>query len=70
MGIDPAVDPRVVGLEHYTVARARRIQRFLSQPFHVADQFTGRAGKYIELADAIRGFKEIASKRRSSTPRS
>jgi F-type H+-transporting ATPase subunit beta len=43
------------------VARARRIQRFLSQPFHVAAQFTGRDGKYVELKDTIRGFDEIVS---------
>ena len=42
-----------------TVARARRIQRFLSQPFFVAEQFTGRPGKYVKLEDTIRGFKEI-----------
>ncbi|MBR9981673.1 MAG: F0F1 ATP synthase subunit beta [Desulfatitalea sp.] len=42
-----------------TVARARRIQRFLSQPFHVAEVFTGFAGKYVKIEDTIRGFKEI-----------
>jgi F-type H+-transporting ATPase subunit beta len=42
-----------------TVARARKIQRFLSQPFHVAEQFTGRSGAYVKLEDTIRGFKEI-----------
>jgi F-type H+-transporting ATPase subunit beta len=41
------------------VARARKIQRFLSQPFFVAQQFTGREGKYVPIADTIRGFKEI-----------
>ena len=41
------------------VARARKIQRFLSQPFHVAEQFTGMAGKYVKLEDTIRGFSEI-----------
>jgi len=104
LGIYPAVDPldstsrildpQVVGMEHYnvarqvqkilqkykdlqdiiailgmdelseddklTVARARKIQRFLSQPFFVAEQFTGFAGKYVKLKDTIRGFKEIA----------
>ena len=88
-----ALDPRIVGEEHYkvarevqrilqryqelqdiiailgmeelsdedklTVARARRIQRFLSQPFSVAAQFTGREGKYVPLQDTVRGFKEI-----------
>lgn len=41
------------------VARARRIQRFLSQPFHVAEQFTGFAGKYVPVKETVRGFKEI-----------
>ena len=103
LGIYPAVDPldstsrildpRVVGEEHYlvarevqrvlqtykslqdiiailgmdelseedkqVVARARKIQRFLSQPFHVAEVFTGTAGKFVDLEDTIRGFKGI-----------
>ncbi len=103
LGIYPAVDPldstskildpKVVGEEHYyvarevqrilqrykdlqdiiailgmeelsdedklVVARARRIQRFLSQPFHVAEQFTGTPGRYVKLEDTIKGFKEI-----------
>lgn len=42
-----------------TVARARKIQRFLSQPFHVAEQFTGTPGTYVPLSETIRGFKEI-----------
>ncbi|MDD5922259.1 MAG: F0F1 ATP synthase subunit beta [Eubacteriales bacterium] len=42
-----------------TVARARRIQRFFSQPFHVAEQFTGMKGKYVPLSETIRSFKEI-----------
>jgi F-type H+/Na+-transporting ATPase subunit beta len=42
-----------------TVSRARKIQRFLSQPFHVAEAFTGQAGRYVKLADTIQGFKEI-----------
>jgi F-type H+-transporting ATPase subunit beta len=42
-----------------TVARARRIQRFLSQPFSVAEQFTNMAGKYVKLEDTVRGFKGI-----------
>ncbi|RTZ66485.1 MAG: F0F1 ATP synthase subunit beta, partial [Aquificaceae bacterium] len=41
------------------VARARRIQRFLSQPFHVAEVFTGSPGKYVSLADTLAGFKGI-----------
>jgi F-type H+-transporting ATPase subunit beta len=103
LGIFPAVDPlastsrildpRIIGDEHYnvarqvkqilqrykdlqdiiailgidelseddklTVSRARKIQRFFSQPFFVAQQFTGREGKYVSIADTIRGFKEI-----------
>ena len=88
-----ALDPRIVGQEHYKVARevqrvlqrykdlqdiiailgmeelseedklivnrARKIQRFLSQPFSVAEAFTGRPGKYVSLQDTIAGFKEI-----------
>jgi F-type H+-transporting ATPase subunit beta len=41
------------------VARARRIERFLSQPFHVAEAFTGRPGKFVRLEDTIRSFKEV-----------
>jgi F-type H+-transporting ATPase subunit beta len=44
-----------------TVARARKIQKFLSQPFHVGEQFTGIPGKYVPLADSIRSFKTIVS---------
>ncbi|HDP26050.1 MAG TPA: F0F1 ATP synthase subunit beta [Deltaproteobacteria bacterium] len=105
LGIYPAVDPldstsrildpQIVGIEHYTVARevqqilqkykelqdiiailgmdelseddklvvsrARKIQRFLSQSFSVAEQFTGMPGKYVELKDTIRGFKMIVA---------
>jgi F-type H+-transporting ATPase subunit beta len=112
LGIYPAVDPlasssrildpRVVGPEHYSVARsvklvlqkykdlqdiiailgidelseddklvvarARKIQRFLSQPFFVAEQFTGRAGKYVKIADTIRGFKEIVEGKHDDIP--
>ncbi|MCU0293674.1 MAG: F0F1 ATP synthase subunit beta, partial [Thermoanaerobaculaceae bacterium] len=104
MGIYPAVDPlastsrildpKIVGAEHYrvarevqrilqkykdlqdiiailgidelseddklVVARARKIQRFLSQPFHVAEQFTGYKGKYVSIAETIRGFDMVA----------
>src|SRR5205809_1390515 len=42
-----------------TVARARKLQRFLSQPFHVAEGFTGQPGRYVKLADTIQGFKQI-----------
>jgi F-type H+-transporting ATPase subunit beta len=47
--------------DRLVVARARKIQRFLSQPFFVAAQFTGRAGKYVPLKETIAGFKEILS---------
>jgi F-type H+/Na+-transporting ATPase subunit beta len=50
------------------VARARRIQRFLSQPFHVAEVFTGSPGKYVSLKETIRGFKMIASGECDSLP--
>ena len=43
------------------VSRARKIQRFLSQPFHVAEVFTGSPGKYVPLKDTIRGFKAIVN---------
>jgi F-type H+-transporting ATPase subunit beta len=112
LGIYPAVDPlastsrildpRVLGEEHYTVARnvkqilqrykdlqdiiailgidelseddkltvarARKLQRFLSQPFFVAEQFTGFKGKYVTIADTIKGFKEIASGKHDELP--
>jgi F-type H+/Na+-transporting ATPase subunit beta len=45
--------------DRVTVARARRLQRFMSQPMFVAEQFTGRPGKYVELKETVRGFKEI-----------
>ncbi len=112
LGIYPAVDPlasfsrildpRVVGQEHYTVARAvksilqrykdlqdiiailgidelsdedklvvaraRKIQRFLSQPFFVAEQFTGLKGKYVKIEDTIKGFKEIVEGKHDDIP--
>jgi len=112
LGIYPAVDPlastsrildpRIVGAEHYnvarsvkavlqkykdlqdiiailgidelseddklTVARARKIQRFLSQPFFVAAQFTGREGKYVKIAETIKGFKEIVEGKHDDIP--
>jgi F-type H+-transporting ATPase subunit beta len=112
LGIYPAVDPlastsrildpRIVGAEHYnvarsvkvvlqkykdlqdiiailgidelseddklTVARARKIQRFLSQPFFVAQQFTGLEGKYVKIADTIKGFKEIVEGKHDDVP--
>ncbi|MCF8061383.1 MAG: F0F1 ATP synthase subunit beta [Deltaproteobacteria bacterium] len=51
-----------------TVARARRIQRFLSQPFHVAETFTGTPGKYVTVQDTIRGFKEIIEGKHDDLP--
>ncbi|MBP9561700.1 MAG: F0F1 ATP synthase subunit beta, partial [Syntrophorhabdaceae bacterium] len=112
LGIYPAVDPldstsrildpKIVGEEHYTVARevqrilqkykelqdiiailgmdelseedkltvsrARKIQRFLSQPFFVAEVFTGTPGKYVTLNDTIRGFKEIVDGKHDDLP--
>ena len=50
------------------VARARKIQRFLSQPFHVAEAFTGRAGVYVKLQDTIRGFKEVVEGKHDDVP--
>jgi F-type H+-transporting ATPase subunit beta len=52
------------------VSRARKVQRFLSQPFHVAEQFTGMAGKYIPLKETIRSFKEIIEGRHDEIPES
>jgi F-type H+-transporting ATPase subunit beta len=51
-----------------TVARARKIQQFLSQPFFVAAQFTGLEGKYVQLSDTIRGFKEIVEGKHDELP--
>lgn len=53
-----------------TVARARRLQRFLSQPFAVAEQFTGMQGKYVPLADTIQGFREILDGKYDHIPES
>jgi F-type H+-transporting ATPase subunit beta len=51
-----------------TVSRARKIQRFLSQPFHVAEQFTGLKGKYVPVKETIRGFKEIVDGKHDALP--
>ena len=51
-----------------TVARARKIQRFLSQPFHVAEQFTGAAGRYVKIADTVKGFKAIVEGKYDDIP--
>jgi len=50
------------------VGRARKIQRFLSQPFHVAEQFTGLKGKYVPVKETIRGFKEIVDGKHDALP--
>ena len=51
-----------------TVARARKVQKFLSQPFHVAEQFTGIAGKYVKIADTVRSFKELIAGKYDDVP--
>ena len=56
--------------DRQTVARARRIQRFLSQPFFVAEQFTNNPGQYVKLADTIAGFKEILEGKHDDKPES
>ena len=53
-------DRRASEDDKLTVARARKIQRFLSQPFFVAEQFTGLKGRYVKIADTIEGFDKIA----------
>jgi len=54
--------------DRLTVARARKMQRFLSQPFHVAETFTGKAGKYVKIEDTIRAFKEIVEGKHDEIP--
>ena len=54
--------------DRLTVARARKLQRFFSQPFHVAEQFTGTAGVYVPVAETIRGFKEILDGKHDELP--
>ena len=89
MGIYPAVDPlestsrildpKVVGEEHYKVARGVQeiLQKYkelqdiiaiLSQPFFVAEQFTGKPGQYVSLSDTIQGFKEILEGKHDEIP--
>ena len=51
-----------------TVARARKLQRFLSQPFFVAEQFTGIPGKYVPVKETIRGFKEVCEGQHDGLP--
>jgi F-type H+-transporting ATPase subunit beta len=63
LGIDELSDEDKV-----TVARARKIERFLSQPFHVAEQFTGTPGVYVKVEESIRGFKEILEGKHDDLP--
>jgi F-type H+/Na+-transporting ATPase subunit beta len=63
LGIDELSDE-----DKLTVARARKIQRFLSQPFHVAEQFTGFKGKYVKVQDTIRSFQEIIAGKHDEIP--
>src|ERR1700723_3585743 len=63
LGIDELSDD-----DKQTVARARKIQKFLSQPFHVAEQFTGIKGKYVSLADTVRSFKEVVEGKHDELP--
>ncbi|HXG33643.1 MAG TPA: F0F1 ATP synthase subunit beta [Bryobacteraceae bacterium] len=63
LGIDELSDE-----DKLIVSRARKIQRFLSQPFHVAEAFTGRPGKYVKVQDTIRGFKEIVEGKHDDVP--
>jgi F-type H+-transporting ATPase subunit beta len=63
LGVDELSDT-----DKQTVARARKIERFFSQPFRVAEVFTGRPGKYVQLADTIRGFKEILDGKHDDVP--
>src|ERR1700724_2518368 len=62
-GIDARAEDQKI-----TVARARKIQRFLSQPFHVAEQFTGTPGKYVKVADTVKGFKAIVEGKYDDIP--
>jgi len=65
MGMDELSDE-----DKLIVSRARKIQRFLSQPFSVAEQFTGYEGKYVPLKETIRGFKEIIEGMHDDLPES
>jgi F-type H+-transporting ATPase subunit beta len=65
MGMDELSDE-----DKLTVSRARKIQRFLSQPFSVAEQFTGMQGKYVPVKETIRGFKEIIEGKHDDLPES
>jgi len=63
LGLDELSDE-----DKLSVSRARKIQKFFSQPFHVASQFTGREGKYVKLEDTIKGFKEIIDGKHDDLP--
>ncbi len=63
LGIDELSDD-----DKLVVMRARKIQKFLSQPFHVAEQFTGRAGKYVKMEDTVKGFKMIVDGKLDDVP--
>jgi F-type H+-transporting ATPase subunit beta len=63
LGVDELSDE-----DKATVARARKIQKFLSQPFHVAEPFTGRKGKYVKVADTVRSFKEVVEGKHDEIP--
>ena len=65
MGMDELSDQ-----DKLTVARARKVQRFMSQPFSVAEQFTGFQGRYVPIKETIRGFKEIIEGKHDSIPES
>jgi F-type H+/Na+-transporting ATPase subunit beta len=54
--------------DRQTVSRARKMEKFMGQPFHVAEQFTGRAGVYVEVADTVRSFEEILEGKHDSVP--
>jgi F-type H+/Na+-transporting ATPase subunit beta len=63
LGVDELSDE-----DKATVARARKIQQFLSQPFNVAEAFTGRKGKYVKVADTVRSFKEVVEGKHDEVP--
>ncbi len=65
LGIDELSDE-----DKLTVARARKIQRFLTQPMFVAEVFTGAPGKYVKIEDTVKGFKEIIEGKHDSLPES
>jgi F-type H+-transporting ATPase subunit beta len=63
LGVDELSDE-----DKITVSRARKIERFLSQPFHVAEVFTNMPGKYVKIEDTIKGFKEILEGKHDDLP--